>query len=125
MRQQNKKGGYKVEIKLAVYKRENGKRVLDKQYVKDTLYISFGIVEDILEKIDFNGDTTDRAIIKALPYIKPILKDIFDGITDDELKRCNTFDLLQVAKGIITYCVELIYGISDTGDDEKNEQREA
>ena len=114
-----------MEIKLAVYKRENGKRVLDKQYVKDTLFISFGIVEDILEKIDFNGDTTDRAIIKALQYIKPILKDIFDGITDDELKRCNTFDLLQVAKGIITYCVELIYGISDTGDDEKNEQREA
>ncbi len=115
-----------MEIKLTVYKRENGKRVIDKEYIEDTLYLNFGIVEDIIDKIDFNedGDTTEQAIMKALPYIKPMVKDIFEGITDDELKHCNTFDLLKVAKSIIAYCIELIYGISDSSDNEKNGQRE-
>lgn len=114
-----------MEIKLKIYKRENGKRVVDKEYVEDTLFIRFGIVEDILEKIDFgnNGNSTDQAILKAMPFIKPILKDIFDGLTDEELKRCNTVDLIGVAKNIITYCVQLLYGISS--DDEKNVMREA
>lgn len=116
-----------MELKLKVHKKVNGKRVVEKEYTEDTAFISFGIVEDILDKIDFTegGDTTEQAILKSLPYVKPMLKDIFEGITDDELKRCNTFELLQVAKDIIAYCIQLIYGISDSDDDKKNDQREA
>ncbi|WP_286144700.1 hypothetical protein [Bacteroides caecimuris] len=112
-----------MELKLNVYENKGGKRIVKKEYVTDTLFISFGIVEDILAKIDFkeSGDTTEQAIKKSLPFVKPILKEIFVGLTDKELRTCNTVDLIVVAKQIIQYCIELLYGVSD----EKNVKREA
>lgn len=112
-----------MELKLPVYLSEKGKRKVKKEYVTDTLFISFGIVEDILGKIDFqdNGDTTEQAIKKAIPFIKPILKEIFEGLTDEELRSCNAMDMIVVAKNIIKYCIELLYGVPD----EKNVTREA
>lgn len=112
-----------MELKLNIYENKSGKRVVKKEYIADTLFISFGVIEDILGRIDFqeNGDTTEQAIMKSLPFVKPILKEIFVGMTDEEMKNCNAIDLIVVAKQIVQYCIELLYGVSD----EKNAEREA
>lgn len=108
-----------MELKLNVYKKEKGKRVVAKTYTTDTGFISFGVIEDLLGELDIDI-TSDKdivqAVMKSFNQIKPILKDLFDGITDKEINGINTFDLINVMKQLISYAVTLV---RMTGD-EKN-----
>lgn len=96
-----------MEIKLPIYE----KRQVVKTYTAETYDIMFGTVEDLIGVIDvdkfLNGDDKDfvRGIASALPgvfgLIKPLLKDIFDGLTDDEIKCCRLSDIVNVVVKVI------------------------
>ena len=68
-----------MELTLKIYK---GKKV-EKEYKTDTIDCSFGVVEDILDALDFesmkNGTNAEIAatVIKCSKQLKPFLKDIF------------------------------------------------
>lgn len=106
-------------MRLPIYKKENGKRTIEKVYETDEAFIGFGVVDDILGKIDIenSGDMTDKELIKLIisskKDINKILKDIFEGLTDSEIKNTNIFDLVALIKDLIKYAVNLIYGLSD------------
>lgn len=100
-----------MELKLNIYK---GKTV-EKTYVAETYDIMFGTIEDLINAIDFDkfmsGKDTDlingvaSAIPKAFGLIKPLLKDIFDGLTDDEIKRCRVSDIAKVLVNVIKFAI--------------------
>lgn len=96
---------------LNIYK--NGK--IEKTYETENYDLMFGTVEDILTifEVDELKTGTDVEIIKmvtnALPkcldIIKPLLKDIFEGLNDEELKRVKLKEVAIVIVDVIKYAL--------------------
>lgn len=106
-----------MELKLNIY----GKGTIEKTYVTDTYDLMYGTIEDLLEIVDFDkmDDNVEvgKMILKILPKIKPFLKDVFDGLTDDELKRTKVKELIPL---FIDICKFSLNELSSIGGDEKN-----
>lgn len=85
-------------------------RTSEKVYTAETLDCSFGVLEDILDALDFE-DLTDIgqvgvAVLKASKRLKPFLKELFEGVTDEELRTVKTSNLVEIFKGIYAYATE-------------------
>jgi hypothetical protein len=106
-----------MELKLNIY---NGK-VIEKTYITDTYDLMYGTIEDVLNVIDL--DKIDKSvelgkmIIRLLPLIKPFLKDVFDGLTDEELRHTKVKEVKQIFEKIFGYGFDLLIGVED---DSKN-----
>lgn len=92
-----------MELALKIYE---GKKVV-KTYKAETFDFSFGIVEDILDILDFEHMTTKAEIgtmiVKASKQLKPFLKDIFDGVTDEEIRNTRIQNLIEIFRGLYRY----------------------
>ena len=96
-------------MKLNIYE----KKTIVKTYEAETYDLMFGTVEDLLDAIRIDEITsgTDDEIIKAainlvthgLDTVKDLLKDVFDGLTDEELKHTKVKELANVIVEIITF----------------------
>ena len=109
-----------MELKLPVY----NKREIIKTYTNNTYNLMYGTVEDILQIVDIDKlqTPTDKEIsmlvIKAVPKsmdtIKELLKDIFEGITDDELRNTQVKDIVKVIIDLIKYSIiEISKGVNE------------
>lgn len=105
-----------MELKLNVYKG----REVEKTYTTDTYDLMFGIVEDILSVLDLekmnNNLEIGKMIIKLMPQIKPFLKDVFDGLTDEELRRTKVKELIAVFVNIVMYSINEIAETGNSGN---------
>lgn len=94
------------DLKLNIY---NGKNV-EKTYVAEEIDIMFGTVEDLLDVIDFDNLNDEKevvkVVIKTLNNLKPFLKQIFDGLTDDEIKRTKVKELVPLFVDIVKYTMD-------------------
>lgn len=99
-----------MEMKLNVY--EN--KMVVKTYTAETYDLMFGTVEDIINLIDldvFKDGIDSREfttavlvlIVKGFDLFKPLLKDIFDGLTDDELRKVKVAEIVPVVINVIKY----------------------
>lgn len=103
-----------MEIKLPIY----NKKELVKTYTVESYDVTFGTVEDLIGVIDLDNFTSGkdedliRGVALALPkvfgLIKPLLKDIFDGLTDDEIKKCRMTDITKALVAVIKFSVAQI-----------------
>lgn len=96
----------KMELKLRVNEgRENAK-----VYTTDTIDFSFGVVEDVLNIIDFdkinNKTELVAMILKSSKQLKPFLKDLFTGVSDEELRTVKMSNIIEVFKGLYNYAIE-------------------
>ncbi|MBR1453610.1 MAG: hypothetical protein IJ593_03085 [Lachnospiraceae bacterium] len=103
-------------LKLNIYGNVDGKKKVVKTYKTTTLDISFGIVEDmmeILDKIQSNSDENAilGAIMKNIKNIRPLLLDVFEGLTEEELKNASTKEVIQIIVNIITFAINEINGL--------------
>lgn len=104
-----------MELKLNVY--ENGE--VKKTYTSNEVDLDTGTCEDLLNLIDIDKlSGTDenelateilKIVSKALPTFKPILKQVFVGITDDELRKTKVKELGRVIINIITYTLKELF----------------
>lgn len=106
-----------MELTLKIYE---GKKVI-KTYTAETVDFSFGVVEDILDALDFEhmktGDKTELAtmIIKCSKQLKPFLMDIFDGVTAEEIRNTRMQNLIEIFRGLYQYATaELGAAAGDT-----------
>lgn len=87
-----------AEIKLNIYDRET--KQIAKTYTTDSIDLMFGTVEDILNVIDLDNLNDQKAlagmIVKGWAQLKPFLKDIFPGLTDDEIKGVKINEMIPV-----------------------------
>lgn len=114
-----------MELTLKIYE---GKKVV-KTYTADTIDFSFGVVEDVLDALDLenmtgkdgklNNMSIAAAAIKASKHLKPFLRDMFDGVTDDELRTVRMQNLAEIFKGLYDYAVNEL-GLAVGSGDEKN-----
>ena len=98
-------------MKLDIYDH----KTVVKTYETDTYEIMFGTVEDLINaaKLDTIEKGSDAEIVVAatnlvttsMGTVKDLLKDIFEGITDDEIKHTRVSDIVNVIVEIILYAV--------------------
>lgn len=111
-------------MKLNIYGRKNGKRTVVKTYEAETYDMPFGIVDDVAALINLDQlkdlseetliNTAANAVITGLDSIKELLHDMFDGITDDEIRHATVTDIAQVLVDVFKYTIEQISkGISE------------
>ena len=87
-----------------------------KVYKTDSFTVSFGTVEDIIDALQLDDIKTDKqmgvAILKAIKQLRPFLKDIFDGITDDEIRHTHLDDLVKLFTDMFNYAADTINGVT-------------
>ena len=109
-------------MKLDIY--ENRKIV--KTYEAETYDLLWGTVEDIADAINIDSLTkaNNLEIIKLVTKLvttnigvfKKLLKDIFEGLTDEELRNTKVKQIAQVMIDVVFYTI----GQLGKGDNEKN-----
>lgn len=109
-------------MKLNVYE----KKQVVKTYETDAYDLMFGTVEDVANavKLDDLKTGSDVEIIKmvgnllltSMDTVKELMKDIFDGLTDDELKHVKVSDIAQVLVEVVMFTVTQL----NIGVDRKN-----
>jgi hypothetical protein len=95
-----------MELKLNIYGKENGKKTVVKTYKAETYDIMFGTVEDLINTLNLDGlNTQDNVelvkvatniVLNGMDVLKPLLKDIFEGLTDDELRNTKVTEIVTV-----------------------------
>lgn len=97
-----------MQLTLKIY----DKKTVVKTYTAETLDFSFGVVEDILDALDFehmsNGNNLELAavIVKCSKQLKPFLMDIFDGVTADEIRHTRMQNLIEIFRGLYQYATK-------------------
>lgn len=101
-------------MKLNIY---DHKEVI-KTYEADEYELMFGTVEDMIDaaKLDKIESGTDAEIVVAatnlvttsMDTVKDLLKDVFDGLTDDEIRHTRVSEIVNVIVDVIRYAISQI-----------------
>ena len=98
-------------MKLNIYE----KKKIIKTYNVDAYDLMFGTVEDVANAIDIDSLKTgsDVEIIKmvgklvmtSMDTVKNLLKDIFEGLTDEELKKTKVSEIATVLVDVVKFTI--------------------
>lgn len=99
-----------MHLVLNIY---SGKTV-EKVYTADEFDIMFGTVEDLVNLVDvdrLSGNVTDTDFIGAVALllkggfgqVKTLLKELFPGVTDEELKCAKMREVLFILAQVLKY----------------------
>jgi hypothetical protein len=101
-------------MKLNIY---DHKEVI-KTYEANEYELMFGTVEDMIDaaKLDKIESGTDAEIVMAatnlvttsMDTVKDLLKDVFDGLTDDEIRNTRVSEIVNVIVDVIRYAISQI-----------------
>ena len=106
-----------MELKLNIYSNERdnqGNRKIVRTVESSTADMLYGPVEEILNILDLQNMknmSKEQALIviaAMLKQIKPILKDVFYDLTDEELKYTKTKEVVQVVFTILKFSIDEI-----------------
>lgn len=99
-----------MNLELNIY---DGAKI-EKTYTADTIDCSFGVIEDILNALNFESIKTGNKlelaamVIKCMDQLKPFLKEIFAGVTDEELRKAKMSNIVDIFKNVYYFAnVEL------------------
>lgn len=116
-------------MKLNIYGKVDGKKGVVKTYVADTYDLMFGTVEDVAAAIKLDGLKTGSdveiirmvgdLVINSMDTVKGLLKDIFEGVTDEELKNTTVKEIATVLIDVVRFTIDQL-SIGDS----KNVMRE-
>ena len=101
-----------MELTLNIYE----KKKIIKTYTAETYDLMFGTVEDFINVIDINNidlenkesliKMASKVVVSALDIIKPLLKDVFDGLTDAELINTKISEIVEIIIQIIKFAIK-------------------
>ena len=104
-----------MQLLLNIYDENN--TVIAKQYKAEEVNILFGTIEDLIDLIDENNlqDNMELAkvLVKSMKKLKPVLKQVFVGVTDEELRLTRTNELVPLFMQIIKYMFTQVNSLSD------------
>lgn len=105
-----------MELKLNIYKNQ---KEVEKTYSVEEYDLMLGPVEDLLNELDLEAlvsksdrdsliTAASRLLNSRKDVIYPLLKDVFEGLTDEELRRTKVKELLAVIAGIAGFRPETL-----------------
>jgi hypothetical protein len=84
-------------LSLNIYSKEDKNKV-EKTYTAESYDLMFGTVEELIQLMDVDKMTDNieitRMVVSGFSKLKPFIKDVFTGVTDDELKRVKVKELI-------------------------------
>lgn len=98
-------------MKLNIYE----KKKIVKTYEADSYDLTFGTVEDVADAIKLDKlKGTDTEILESIgafvitskDTVKDLMKDIFDGITDEELRHTKISEQIVVIYDVLMFTVK-------------------
>ena len=96
-------------ISLNIYSADD-KNAVEKTYTAESYDLMLGTVEDLMQIIDVDkmSDNVEvtKMVIKGFGKLKPFIKDIFPGVTDDELSRVKVKELVPMFIQVFRTIVE-------------------
>lgn len=110
-----------MEFKLNIYE---GKNIV-KTYTANDFLLKTKTCEDILKLVDidkFSGGLSDevammevlKIVIKAFDKFNPLMKEVFEGLTDEEYANTSIKEVAGVVINIIIYTLNELFSISNT-----------
>ena len=92
-------------MKLNIYKNQ---KEIEKTYTVDEYDIMYGTVEDVFEVLDgMENMKTDGEILKLIQAnrkkLNGLLLDIFDGLTEEELRKIKIKELVPLFLDLFKY----------------------
>lgn len=109
-----------MQLILNIYK--NGE--VEKTYTANEYDILFGTVEDLVNIIDMDALTDAgnkdsaaamvRMVTGGMEQVKGLLKDIFSGVTEEELKRTKIKEVIPLMMSLVKYSIKEI-SLTNTG----------
>ena len=101
-------------MKLNIYNRKE----IVKVYEVDSYDLMFGTLEDVANaiKLDDMKTGTHEEIVKlainlvtnSMETVKDLLKDLFEGITDEEIRHTRISEIIQVFVDVVTYTIKAL-----------------
>lgn len=89
----------------------------NKTYTTESIDISFGTMEDIINVLDFDNLSDTKqigvAVLKASKQIKPFLKELFPEVTDEELRTVKTSNIIGIFKRIYKYATDELGNLNE------------
>lgn len=109
-----------MELKLNIYSKDKS---IEKTYIKNDYEVMYGPVDDLLGLLDVealtnskNADDLISAVSRLLrsrkDVIEPLLKDIFEGLTDEELRRTKMIELVGVLVGLTGFSFDQVKALA-------------
>lgn len=110
-----------MELRLNIYKN----REIEKTYITQDYAVMYGVVEDLLDLLDLEALTSgkkesmlsavSRIMKSRADVINPLLLDIFEGLTEEELRRAKALDVVNVILGMAGFSFEQLRGLAFRG----------
>ncbi|WP_320915689.1 hypothetical protein [Enterocloster bolteae] len=95
-----------MSLRLPIYR--NG--VIEKTYEVENFRIPYGVIQDVLHLVEVDKLNDEMAIagmlLEAFDLVDPLLKDLFPGLTDDDLRHADFVDIGLVFTGVARYAIE-------------------
>lgn len=98
-------------MKLNIYQ---NKKVV-KTYTADTYDLLWSVVEDVAGAVNLDELKTGseaeimklvlNLVLKSLGTVKELMKDVFEGITDEELRHTKVKEIAQVLVDVVQYTI--------------------
>lgn len=102
-------------MKLNVYE----KKKVVKTYKADTYDLMFGVVEDVADAVKLdelkNGDDVEiikmvgNLVLNSMGTVRNLMKDIFDGLTDDELRNTKVNEIALVLVDVVKFTIQQMH----------------
>lgn len=99
-------------MRLDIYNKET----LVKTYKTDEYSLKFGTVQEFVKIVNLDelkstsdediGNLVLKAIPRSIDLISHLMKDVFKGLTDDELKNTRVKDIAIVIVDIIKFAIK-------------------
>ena len=108
-----------MEIKLNIFGED---KQIAKTYTAEGYDLMMGTIEDFMEIIYVENlnDTTAVAkmVMKGYKQIKPLMKDVFPGLTDEEFRQIKINNLIEVIVSLGAAVIENL-GILKQGNSQR------
>lgn len=103
-----------MEMKLNVY---GNTGEIAKTYNASEYDLMWGTIEDLVDCIDVDkiddNVAVGKMILHVLPQLKPLLKQIFPGLTDSEIRHTKVKELVPIFLGVFRYAIKEISSLGD------------
>ena len=100
-------------MKLNIYGKKDGRKAVIKTYTAETYELLWGTCEDVAKALDVDQMTTGsneelikmavNLLIHSMDTVKWLFLDIFDGITEEELRHASVKEMAQVLVDVVRY----------------------
>lgn len=79
-------------------------------YTAETIDITFGTLEDILNALDFDNLSDTKqvgiAVLKMSKQLKPFIQELFPDASDEDIRSAKTSNLIEIFKGLYQYATQ-------------------